>query len=152
MTHREHTPSVGIAALKIALVASREHRAYVDELVRAAVQTLTQQQIDKEQIRMMWAPSAFQLPLVAKSIAESHDFDGVIVLGALAKDATDRYFFEGAEVYRALMDVMMNFGIPMSVGIASGERLADVKHAVRAKAEKNVGARAARDLIDILTT
>ena len=145
-------PQAGIGALRIALVVARENHAQVELLVRSAVQHLTAQQIDEEQIRMMWAPSVFQLPLLAKSVAESRDFDGVIVLGAVAKDKTDRYFMEVPEVYRGLMDVMMNFGIPMSVGVVGSERFADVKHACHVKGDKNPGADAARNLVALLTT
>ncbi len=156
MTHKntsaETSQSVGKEALKIAIVVARENHASVESIVRATVQTLEGNGLRENQLRMMWAPSIFQLPLLAKSVAESRNFDGIVVLGAFAQDKTDRYFFEGSEVYRALMDVMMNFGIPMSIGIVSAQKESQMKHDAQIKKEKNRGAIAANDLIAVLTT
>ncbi len=139
-----------VAVSKIALIVAQHNREYVDGLVRNAVQVLTDRGIAENQLRMMWAPSLFHVPLLAKSVAESRDFDGVVVLGVTIKDQTDRYYMELPEVYRALMDIMMNFGIPLSCGIVSAEKRADAKHAARVKASANSGAQAAQDLIALL--
>ncbi len=149
MTSPSQKTIPNVAAVKIAIIAAQENRRYVDTLVRTVVQTCAEHQIDEEQLYMMWVPTLFHAPLVAKSIA-SQDFDGVIVLGVTFKDATDRYYMEGPEVYRALMDVMMDTGMLLSIGIVGGEDLSAVKRAVRATGEKNRGICAARDMIELL--
>ncbi len=149
-TSSQEAKSTTIIASKIALVVAQQNRTHVDHLARSAVQTLTDSGITEERLRMMWAPSLFHVPLLAKSIAESRDFDGIIVLGVAIKDQTDRYYMELPEVYRALMDVMMNFGIPLSCGIVSVEKHADIKRVMDAQASTNSGTQAAQDLIMLL--
>jgi 6,7-dimethyl-8-ribityllumazine synthase len=142
----------GIADLKIAIVAARDADDFAEKLVRGAVQTLIAQQFTETQLRMMWSPSLFQLPLVVKSLAESGEFDGVIVIGAATKsDDTDKYLFETAEVYRAVMDVMMLTGMPMSCGLVSAEQMTTVKKVAGVKKRSdNPGSKAANELVELL--
>jgi 6,7-dimethyl-8-ribityllumazine synthase len=62
-------------------------------------------------------PGAFELPLLAKYVAESGRYDGVACLGAVIRGETDHYDYVCAEAARGIQDVQLATGIPCSFGV-----------------------------------
>ena len=137
--------------LRIALVAARSENKLVNALMRSAVGALMERQVGESQMRVVWSPRIFQLPLLAQSMAQSREFDGILVLGVSVKDErTDGYYFENAEVMRALMDVMMSSTVPINHCLVMTENERDAAKIVNTKGEDNLAARAATELVDLL--
>ncbi len=154
-------PDVGASSgrqevLRIALVAARGQGSLagdklVNSLMRSAVGALMSQRVNESQMRVMWSPRIFQLPLLAQSMAQSREFDGILVLGVQVKDErTDGYYFENAETMRALMDVMMSSTVPINHCLVMTENQKDAQKIVETKGEENLAARAATELVDLL--
>lgn len=85
-------------------------------------------------------PGAFELPLVARALAQNHD--AVIALGAVVLGETDHYEHVAHRASEGLMAVMLETGVPVSFGVLT---VRDAEHAmVRAKpGPENKGAEAA---------
>jgi 6,7-dimethyl-8-ribityllumazine synthase len=62
-------------------------------------------------------PGAFELPLAAKLVAESGDYDGVACLGAVIRGQTDHYDWVCAEAARGIQDVQLRTGVPCAFGV-----------------------------------
>ncbi|MEA2278695.1 MAG: 6,7-dimethyl-8-ribityllumazine synthase [Solirubrobacteraceae bacterium] len=62
-------------------------------------------------------PGAFELPLLAKYVAETGRYDGVACLGAVIRGETDHYDYVCAEAARGIQDVQLATGVPCSFGV-----------------------------------
>lgn len=139
--------------VRIAIVASREQEKMVSALIRSAVGALMSQQVNESQMRVMWAPRMFQMPLLAQSMAQSKEFDGILVLGVTIKDENmDGYYFQNAEVMRGLMDVMMSSGVPVNHCLVMTDNVRDAQKIADAKGADNRAATAATELVELLTS
>src|SRR5262249_51350850 len=77
--------------LRIAIVCSRFNDFITDRLLAGARDGLTRHGVDEASITEAWCPGAFEVPLVAKRLAATGDFDAVITLGAVIRGATGHY-------------------------------------------------------------
>ena len=62
-------------------------------------------------------PGAFELPVVAKLLAESGRYDAVVCLGAVIRGETDHYDYVCGEAARGIQDVQLATGIPCGFGV-----------------------------------
>ena len=68
-------------------------------------------------------PGAFELPMAAKTCAESGRYAGVICLGAVIRGETDHYDFVCGEAARGIQDVQLQTGVPCSFGVLTVDNL-----------------------------
>ncbi|MDX1419851.1 MAG: 6,7-dimethyl-8-ribityllumazine synthase, partial [Rubricoccaceae bacterium] len=73
---------------RFALVCSRFNDAITQRLLDGALDALARHGADAEQVDVAWCPGAFEVPLVAKTMAESGRYDAVVALGAVIRGAT----------------------------------------------------------------
>lgn len=104
------------ADLVVAIVAATWNRGIVDRLVAGAINELSESGIPGNRIRVIRVPGAWELPLAARSACES-GADAVVALGCVIRGETDHYDVIVREASRALMDVMMVTGKPVTNGL-----------------------------------
>ena len=74
------------AKVKIAVVASRFNEIIVSKLIDGMVDGLSRHGVDMNQVDLAWVPGAFEIPLIAKKMVNSHRYDAVICLGAVIRE------------------------------------------------------------------
>ena len=109
--------------LKVAIVASRFNDFIVDKLVGGAVDALTRHGASREDITLVRIPGAFEMPLVAKKLAASGKFDGLVCLGAVIRGATPHFDYVASECAKGLAQVSMEFGIALGFGVLTTDNL-----------------------------
>jgi 6,7-dimethyl-8-ribityllumazine synthase len=109
--------------LKVAIVASRFNDFIVDKLVGGAVDALTRHGASREDITLVRIPGAFEMPLVAKKLAASGKFDGLVCLGAVIRGATPHFDFVANECAKGLAQVSLEYGIPLGFGVLTTDNL-----------------------------
>ena len=77
--------------LKIAMVASRFNEFITSKLIGGAEDCLVRHGVADNDITLVWVPGAFEIPVMAKKMAESGEYDAVICLGAVIRGATYHY-------------------------------------------------------------
>ena len=77
--------------LRIALLASRFNETITKSLLEGALSALRRHGLDDASITVAWVPGAFELPLTAKRLADSGEFDAIVCLGAVIRGATSHY-------------------------------------------------------------
>lgn len=102
--------------LKIAIVFSEYNSSIGDILLKNTVSGLIDQGVDKKSIRTIRVPGALEIPLAAMK-ASQLDFDAIIALGIVLKGETSHYEIVSEQSHRALMDISLNYGIPVVFGI-----------------------------------
>src|SRR3954463_2330378 len=81
------------AGLRIGIVCARFNDLITERLLSGARDGLVRHGVDEGSITEGWAPGAFELPLVAKRLASSGEYDAIICLGAVIRGATGHYDF-----------------------------------------------------------
>ncbi len=103
--------------LKVGIVAARFNEFIVSKLVSGAEDGLVRHGASTDDIDIAWVPGAFEMPLIAKKMANSGKYDAIICLGAVIKGSTDHYDYVCAEVSKGIATVSMNTDIPVMFGV-----------------------------------
>lgn len=109
--------------LKIALVNTRWNHFIVDRLVEGAESAFVQHGGNREDLTLVTAPGSFEVPLVAKKLAESGQYDAVVCLGAVIKGATDHYDFVAGSATSGLARIALDSGVPVAFGILTTDSI-----------------------------
>ena len=91
--------------LKIGIVVARFNEFITSKLLGGALVVLKRHEVSDEDISIAWVPGSFEIPLVAKKLAESKKFDAVICLGAVIRGATSHYDYVCNEVSKGVAQV-----------------------------------------------
>lgn len=109
--------------LKIAIVASRFNEFITGKLIEGAEDALLRHGVDGDDITLYRVPGAFEIPMLAKVIAEKDDVDAVICLGAIIRGATPHFDFVAAEASKGIAQVSINTGKPVAFGVITSDTL-----------------------------
>ncbi|EUC53378.1 6,7-dimethyl-8-ribityllumazine synthase [Mogibacterium timidum] len=109
--------------MKVGIVAARFNEIVVSKLLGGAVDGLVRHNVKEENITAAWVPGAFELPAVAKKMAESGRYDVVIVLGAVIRGQTSHYDLVCNEVAKGTAQVSMQTGVPTMFGVITTENI-----------------------------
>lgn len=108
---------------KIAIVAARFNAFVVEALVKGALDGLVRHGIDRQDITLVYAPGAYELPLVAKRLADTQKFSAVIALGAVIRGATPHFDVVAFESAKGLSSAMLATNTPIINGILTTDTI-----------------------------
>ena len=109
--------------LKIGIVVARFNEFITSKLLGGALDVLKRHEVEDENISVAWVPGSFEIPLVAKKMAESKKFDAVICLGAVIRGATSHYDYVCNEVSKGVAQVGLQTGVPTIFGVVTTENI-----------------------------
>ena len=109
--------------LKFAVVISRFNEFITGKLLDGAQDALKRHGVADVDIDIAWAPGSFEIPLVAKKLAETKKYDAIICLGAVIRGATPHFEYVAAEVSKGIAKVGLDSGIPITYGIVTADNL-----------------------------
>ena len=114
---------VGNSDIKIGIVAARFNEFIVSKLIAGAKDGLVRHDVAEENIDLAWVPGAFEIPLVAKKMAQSGKYDAVIALGTVIRGETSHYDYVCAEVSKGVAQVGLEAGVPVMFGILTTDTI-----------------------------
>ena len=109
--------------LKFGIVVARFNEFITSKLLGGALDTLHRHETNDDDIDVAWVPGAFELPIVAKKMAESGKYDAVICLGAVIRGSTTHYDYVCNEVSKGIAAVSLESGIPVLFGVLTTENI-----------------------------
>ena len=109
--------------LKFGVVVSRFNEFITKKLLDGAQDALLRHGVIEEDIDIAWVPGSFEIPLVAKKLAETKKYDAVICLGTVIRGATPHFEYIAAEVTKGIAKVGLDAGLPISYGIITADTL-----------------------------
>lgn len=109
--------------MKVGIVAARFNEFIVNKLVEGALDGLRRHDVAEDAIDVAWVPGAFEIPFIAKKMAESGRYDAVICLGAVIRGATSHYDYVCNEASKGIAAVAMQTGIPVMFGVITTENI-----------------------------
>lgn len=108
---------------KFAIVVSRFNDFITDKLVGGAVDALVRSGTLDKDIDVVKVPGAFEIPLVARQLAERKKHDAIICLGAVIRGATPHFDYVSAEVSKGIAAAGMETGMPIIFGVVTTDTL-----------------------------
>ena len=109
--------------LKFAIVVARFNEFITSKLLSGALDALKRHDTPEENISVVWVPGSFEIPLVAKKLASTKNFDAVICLGAVIRGETTHYDYVCNEVSKGIAQVGLQSGVPTIFGIVTTENI-----------------------------
>lgn len=108
---------------RFAIAAGRFNDFITKELIAGCVDTLVRHGAEKEKIQLVMVPGAFEIPLIAKKLALSKEFDAVICLGAVIRGGTPHFEYVASEAAKGVAQVSLESGIPVVFGIITADTI-----------------------------
>ncbi|MEW5763334.1 MAG: 6,7-dimethyl-8-ribityllumazine synthase [Acidobacteriota bacterium] len=108
---------------RFGIVVSRFNEFFSNKLLDGALDCLARHGADEKAIAVAWVPGGFEIPLVAKKMAESNKYDAVIALGALIRGNTPHFEYIAAEVAKGLAVTALETGKPVLFGVITTDTL-----------------------------
>ena len=103
--------------MKVAIVVSQFNDDVTSGLLRGSQAYLAEKGIGAEQISIYRAPGAFEIPLIAQTLAKTGRFNGVICLGCVIKGDTAHFEFISLGATVGLQQASLSTGVPITFGI-----------------------------------
>jgi 6,7-dimethyl-8-ribityllumazine synthase len=134
---------------KFALLVGRFNEFVTSKLLAGAIDELTRHDVPDADIDVVWSPGSFEIPLLAKKLAESGKYAAVVCLGAVLRGGTDHYQFISAEVTKGIAMAGMDTGVPCIFGVLTCDTIEQAIERSGTKAG-NKGSEAARAAIEMV--
>ena len=109
--------------LKIGIVVGRFNEFINSKLVDGAMDGLLRHGVEDKDIDTVWVPGAFEVPFIAKKLAEKGEYDAVIGLGTVIRGSTTHYDYVCNEAAKGIAQVGLQTGIPVIFGIVTTESI-----------------------------
>jgi len=135
---------------KFAIVVGRWNSFVVESLLSAVIDTLRRHGVKDDQITIVRAPGAFEIPLVCQKIAEKKQVDAIIALGAVIRGGTPHFEYVAGECTKGLAQVMMQYGVPVAFGVLTVDTIEQAIERAGTKAG-NKGAEAALSALEMVS-
>jgi len=103
--------------LRFALVVSRFNDFVVEPLVRGAVDVLKRHGAAEKQIEIVRVPGAFDIPVVARKLAQSRRYEALVALGAVIRGQTPHFDYVAGECASGLARIALESGVPIGFGV-----------------------------------
>ena len=133
--------------LKFALVSTRWNHLIVDRLVEGAELAFVQHGGKTEHLDHFLVPGSYEVPLVARRLAESGKYDAVVCLGAVIKGDTDHYDFVAGGAATGILNTALHTGVPVAFGVLTTDTVEQALNRAGIKAG-NKGAEAVLAMIE----
>ncbi len=108
---------------KIAIVAGRFNEIITNKLLGGAVDAFKRHGGEESNIDLAWVPGAFEIPLVAKKLAESKKYDAVVCLGAVIRGATPHFDMVANETTKGIAAAGLQTGVPIIFGVLTTDNI-----------------------------
>lgn len=135
---------------KYALLVSRWNSFVVEHLKDGAIDTLRRHGISDDNIEVVYAPGAFEFPLVAQKLANAEKYDAIIALGAVIRGGTPHFEYVAGECTKGLAHVSLNSGLPVTFGVLTVDTIEQAIERSGTKAG-NKGAEAAQTALELVS-
>jgi len=119
----EITGTLDARGRRFAIAAAAFNDMVVSNLVEGALASFRSAGVREEDLVLVRVPGAFELPLAARKLAGSGQFDAVVCLGAVIRGETAHFDFVAGQAARGIQDVMAQTGVPVAFGVLTTENL-----------------------------
>jgi 6,7-dimethyl-8-ribityllumazine synthase len=135
--------------LKIGIVVSRFNNFITSKLLDGALDALKRHGVADDDVDVAWVPGSYEVPFIAKKLAESRKYDAIICLGAVIRGATPHFEYVASESAKGIAQVGLQTGVPTIYGVITTDTIEQAIERAGTKAG-NKGADAAVSAIEMV--
>jgi len=136
--------------LKFGIVVAKFNKLVTSKLLSSCLEELAKRGVVSEDIEVVPVPGAFEIPLVARTLASTKRFDAVICLGAVIRGDTPHFDYISAEASRGIGQAALDTNVPIIFGVLTTDTVTQAIE--RAEPRKfNRGGEAAKSAIEMAT-
>jgi 6,7-dimethyl-8-ribityllumazine synthase len=121
--YKIHEGTMVSEAKRFAVVISRFNDLVTRSLLEGCCDTLRRHGVKEADIEIFWVPGSFEIPTVARQVAESKAFDAVICLGAVIRGDTPHFDFVAAEVAKGVAQASFVTRRPVVFGVITADTM-----------------------------
>ena len=108
---------------KYGIVVARFNEFISSKLLGGALDALGRHGVGEDEVTVAWTPGSFEIPVVAKKMAESSTYDAVIALGAVIRGNTPHFDYVANEVSKGVAHVALATGVPILFGVLTTDTI-----------------------------
>ena len=108
---------------RFAIAVARFNELVTRKLLEGALDALASNGVAEEDIDVVWVPGAFELPIVARRLAGSRTYDGVICLGAVIRGETAHFDHVAGQAAEGIRTAAQETGVPVAFGVLTTDTL-----------------------------
>lgn len=109
--------------LKIGIVVARFNEFITGKLLSGALDTLKRHGVQDDAIDIAWVPGAFEIPIVAKKMAQNNKYDAVITLGTVIRGATPHFDYVCNEAAKGITNASIACEKPVIFGVLTTDTI-----------------------------
>lgn len=138
---------------RFGIVVSRYNESVTSKLLDGAIESLTSQGIAEDALDVVWVPGAWEIPIVARRLAQRKNHLAIVCLGAVIRGETSHDQHINRAVSTAIMRISLRYDLPVLFGLLTCDTLEQAIH----RAGGNVGnkgsdcARAALEMVNLMS-
>ncbi len=148
-THKTYEGHLQIQGARFCLVTSRFNSFIVDSLVSGAIDALVRHGARHEDIHIVKAPGAYELPLAVQKVAATGRYDAIVALGAVIRGGTPHFDYVAGECVKGISTVSLKHEIPVAFGVLTVDTIEQAIERAGTKAG-NKGAEAALSAVEMV--
>lgn len=134
---------------RFGIIVSRFNSFISDRLLEGTIDTLIRHGADSKQLTVVKVPGAFELPLIAKKMVDSGNYDALICLGAVIRGGTPHFEYVSSEMTKGIASVSLQSGVPIAFGVLTTDSVEQAIERAGTKAG-NKGVDAAMSSIEMV--
>ena len=120
---REISGSLNGEGLRVGIVVAAFNDFITSRLLDGAKAALGSHGVRDDDVTVVTVPGSFEIPLVAKKLSESGQYDSVICLGAVIRGETDHYQHVAGEAAKGVANASISSGVPVIFGILTTDTM-----------------------------
>ena len=109
--------------LRIGIVVARFNQFITQRLLEGAQEALARHGVREDDTLIVWVPGCFELPLVAKTMAQSQKYDSIVCLGAVIRGETTHYDMVAGQAASGINRAALDTGVPVMFGVVTTENI-----------------------------
>lgn len=145
---RTITGDLTVTKQRFAIIVSRFNEFVSSRLLAGAMDAIERHGGKPDNVTVVWVPGAWEVPLAARRVVGTGDFDAVICLGCVIRGDTPHFDYIAAEAAKGIAQVGLSADVPVIFGVLTTDTLEQAIDRAGAKAG-NKGADAAMTAIEM---
>lgn len=109
--------------LKIGIVSTRWNDFMGHRMLEGAKDALIRHDVADDDITIAMVPGCYEIPLIAKTMAESGKYDAVVCLGVLIRGGTIHFELIAGEASKGISNAAWHSGVPVAFGVITTETM-----------------------------
>jgi len=109
--------------LRFGIVVARFNEFITSKLLEGALDGLRRHGVDEANVDVAWVPGSFEIPVVARKLAQSGRYDAVLCLGAVIRGSTAHFDYVAGEAAKGIGAVALQTGVPVIFGVLTTDTI-----------------------------